>query len=118
MKKVSFITSSSFVRDGVYTHKARWGAAASLYEKATQALLFFLPRNNAKATLFLEKNPVLITNDNATLDLLTGWSGAPESFVAAKEALVKTCVAPGVHRLFVHTGGGLEIHNPEAPAGP
>jgi hypothetical protein len=116
LKKVSFITSSSFVHDGVYTHKARWGAAVSPNEKAAQSLLLFLPSENAKATLFLEKNPVLVTADDGTLDLLTGWSGTPEAFPAAKEHLLKTCVAPGVHRLLVRSAAGTEVHELEPTA--
>lgn len=109
MKKVNFLPSSSFVRDGVYSHKVGWGATASPYEKALQSLLIFLPVQNVKTTLFLEKNPVLVSGNNGTLDLLSGWSGPIEMLPSWKENLLKTSVAPGVDRLFVHTTSGIEV---------
>lgn len=108
LKKVNLLLSHAFVHDGVYHHKAGWGAGASPDDKAAQCLLYFLASGNAKTVLFLEKNPALVAGDNGTLDVLTGWSGSAEEFAAAKDAILRACAAPGIKRLIVHSEEGVQ----------
>jgi Acetyltransferase (GNAT) domain len=109
LKRVNFLMSHAFVHNGVYKHKAGWGAESSPDEKAVQSLLYFLPEGNAKTVFFLEKNPIIVAGEDGTLDVVTGWSGNAENFAAAKGEILRTCAAPGIRRLIVRTGSGTEI---------
>jgi Acetyltransferase (GNAT) domain len=109
LKRVNFLMSHAFVHNGVYKHKAGWGAKASPDDKAVQSLLYFLPDGNAKTVFFLEKNPIIVGDEDGTLDVVTGWSGTAEEFAAAKAEILRVCMAPGIRRLIVRSASGTEI---------
>lgn len=109
LSRVNFLMSHAFVHNGVYKHKAGWGARTSPDEKAAQSLLYFLPEGNPRTVLFLEKNPIIVSGEGATLEVVTGWSGDADGFGAAKAEIVRTCVAPGIKSVIVSTMSGTEI---------
>ena len=109
LRSVNFLMSHAFVNNGVYKHKAGWGAKASPDNKAAQCLLYFVPEGNSKANLFLEKNPIIVGSEHGTLDVVTGWNGSAEGFARAKERILRACAAPGINRLFVRSASGAEI---------
>jgi hypothetical protein len=106
LARVNFLMSHAFVHNGVYKHKAGWGAKSSPDEKATQSLLYFLPEGNPKTVSFLEKNPVIVAGEHGCLDVITGWSGNAEDL--PKDEILRACAAPGIHRVVVRTIWGAE----------
>lgn len=104
---VNFLMSHAFVHNGVYKHKAGWGAKTSPDDKATQCLLYFFSAGNSKTISFLEKNPIIVAGENGSLDVITGWSGDAASF--PKQEILRTCAAPGIRRVLVRTAAGTEI---------
>lgn len=107
LARVNFLMSHAFVYNGVYKHKAGWGATTSPDDKATQCLLYFFSAGNAKTISFLEKNPIIVAGENGSLDVVTGWSGAAASF--PKDDILRACAAPGIRRVLVHTSAGAEV---------
>ena len=108
-KRVSFMYSPAFLKDGIFSHKAGWGAVASRYEKATSSLLYFLPSDNPKAIFFLSRNPVIVAGDDGTLDAVTGYGGSPEDLAAATDEMLRSQPLAGVRRLIVHSASGVQI---------
>lgn len=108
-KRVSFMYSPAFLNDGIFRHKAGWGAVASPYEKASLSLFYFLPQNNPKTTVFLSKNPVVVAGEDATLDAVTGWCGSPGDLESTKSEMLRTYPLAGIRRLFVHSVNGRYV---------
>lgn len=117
LKKVNFLMSHAFVNDGVYKHKAGWGAGVATDEKASHCLLYFLPPGNLEAIAFLENNPVLVSNDEGSLDVLTGWTGSPDDLRTMREGKMKAWGAPGLKRLLIRTSRGTEVVEFPSPSG-
>ena len=107
LTRVNFLMSHAFVRNGVYKHKAGWGAISSPDEKAAQSLLYFLPEGNPKTVFFLEKNPIIVSGEDGLLEVVTGWSRDVESL--PRDEIIHTCRAPGIKRVIVRTNQGTEI---------
>jgi hypothetical protein len=107
--QVSFMYSPAFLNDGIFSHKAGWGAVASPYEKATLSLLYFFPANNAKTVLFLSRNPVIIAGEDGTLDAVTDYCGAPEDLAAAISEMLRSYPLAGIRRLIVHSAGDRQL---------
>jgi hypothetical protein len=108
-KRVSFMYTPAFLNDGIFSHKAAWGAVASPYEKSTMSLLYFLPPDNPKTVFFLSKNPVIVTAEDGTLDAVTGWTGSREELESAKSEMQRSYPLAGIHRLIVHTADSRQI---------
>jgi Acetyltransferase (GNAT) domain len=107
LARVNFLMSHAFAHNGVYKHKAGWGAKTSPDEKAAYSLLYFIPEGNAKAISFLEKNPIIVAGENGSLNVVTGWTGAADT--VPKAEILRTCAAPGIHRVLVRTATGTKV---------
>jgi hypothetical protein len=107
--RLSFMYTPAFLNDGIFSHKAAWGAVASPYEKSTMSLLYFLPPDNPKTVLFLSKNPVIVAGDDGTLDAVTGYLGRPEDLEAAKAEMRRSYPLAGIRRLIVHAAGSRQV---------
>jgi hypothetical protein len=108
-KRVSFMYSPAFLKDGIFSHKAGWGAVATPYEKATLSLLYFVPSDNPKAVFFLNSNPIIVAGDDGTLEAVAGYCGTTGELEAAKAEMLRSYPLAGIRRLIVHTAGDRQI---------
>ena len=108
-RKVSFGYSPAFLNDGIFQHKAGWGAQASPYEKAKGSLLYFFPSDNPITLAFLAKNPVVVSAEDGTLQAVTGWTGSPEELTTAKTEIVRSYPTLGIRRFIIHSEAGHHV---------
>ena len=78
LKSVDFMSSRPFFKDGVYGHKAEWGAAVQAEGNPSASIHFIVPELTKKAALFFENNPVIVQAPRGLAGLIgwNGWSGA------------------------------------------
>jgi GNAT acetyltransferase-like protein len=109
LAKVNFIMSHAFINDGVYRHKAGWGAGVSPDDKSPDSLLYFVPQGNLAGIAFFQNNPALVLNDQGSLDVLTGWTGNGEELPAIRQRILHAWAVPGLRSLQILTREGKEI---------
>jgi hypothetical protein len=105
-RAVDAMKSAPYLNDGVFRHKAEWGACTLPDDEATRWVFFFGRGPNEKLAQFFDTNPIVATNAAG----LRGVVGHTQSNVAA------TTVADDIQRRF-HMKGlhDLRIYGPDGP---
>lgn len=118
-QSVDTMKSAPFLNDGVFCHKADWGARAMPDHEARQSVLYFVPEPDARTVRFFEINPAVVCEGKG----LSGVAGNPlETAGAASDqsTLAKRFQVAGLDHftsLTLGAGGQVELHHPIALTG-
>jgi hypothetical protein len=81
---VDTMKSAPFMNDGVYRHKAEWGACALLDHEAKSTVYFFVQSSADKLARFFDANPVVVDSGSELRGILGDLRpGMPEAAEAA-----------------------------------
>jgi glycosyltransferase involved in cell wall biosynthesis len=100
LKKLDLMFSCSFLKDGVYLHKRRWGAAVFPDDEPKSQVYFFNLGSPQKVALFYEHNPI-IARTKTGLSGVLGMKDNCELSPELAEKLRKEFFAPGLEGMFV-----------------
>jgi hypothetical protein len=78
-RSLDTMKSAPFLNDGVFCHKADWGARALPDNEARQSVLYFVPEPDARTARFFEINPAVVCEGNG----LSGVAGDPSGSLVA-----------------------------------
>ncbi len=107
LRKIDFMNSRPFFEDGVYYHKARWGASVQP-EDSESWIHFLVPRLSESVVQFFQRNPVIIQTPQGTAGLVgrTGSAGiSPEEETDLKNKYY----APGLSHLLLMKSAPFEF---------
>lgn len=102
LKRIDFMNSRPFFKDGVYIHKLRWGACLHPADESESWVHFLIPRLSPKIALFFQDNPVIIHTPQG-FGALVGRSGTEEISPEEERGLKKQYRAPGLSHLLLLT---------------
>ena len=105
LKSVDFMNSRPFFKDGVYGHKAEWGAAVQAEGNPSASIHFIVPELTKKAALFFANNPVIVQAPRGLAGLI-GWNGGAELSPDEINELRKRYYAPGLESMLLMRSGG------------
>jgi hypothetical protein len=100
------LKSSPFLNDGVFKHKADWGARAIQDDEATRLVFLFPSTSQEKLVRFFEINPMIVDH-GASLSALIGDSTAGPG--AAAPSISRSFQTLGLESVELYTGGGRQL---------
>jgi hypothetical protein len=102
LKAVDLMWSVSFLNDGVFGHKRRWGATVYPLNNIDSWIHYYNVKPSAKMAKFFEINP-LIYYGKKGLEALVGMTGDPEISTDAINKYIRKYKNDGIHRYTVIT---------------
>ena len=113
-KSVDTMKSAPFLNDGVFCHKADWGAQALRDDEAQQTVFYFVPEPDVRTVRFFEINPAVVCED----DGLRGVAGDPSTqadvVTASPQPLAKRFQVSGLNHftsIGLGSGGQVTMHH-------
>jgi len=100
IKKFDLMKSRSFLNDGVYQHKLKWGAVTVPDDEPESWVYFFNRGSPEKAALFFRQNPVVVHTRNG-LKVVSGLEDGTELSPEVTSELTERFYAPGLEGLVV-----------------
>jgi len=102
---VDTMKSAPYLNDGVFRHKAEWGACTLPDDEATRWVFFFARGPNEKLASFFDTNPIVVTAGSSAL---RGVVGAPQSNnpAAAAEDIQRRYHMKGLRELRIYGADG------------
>jgi hypothetical protein len=113
-RSLDTMKSAPFLNDGVFCHKADWGARAQQDDETRQSVLYFVPEPDARTVRFFEINPAVVCEGKG----LSGVAGDPSMSVDAGQdtpQLAKRFQVAGLEHftsLTLGASGLVALHQP------
>jgi hypothetical protein len=110
-KNVDTMKSAPFFNDGVFRHKAEWGACTLPDDEATRWVYFFARGESEKLAHFFDINPIVaVTAEGTGSGALRGIIGSPASsgvgIVTAAEEIQRRYHMKGLRELRIYGAEG------------
>ncbi|MEX8492485.1 GNAT family N-acetyltransferase [Sphaerotilus sp.] len=112
-RSVDTMKSAPFLNDGVFCHKADWGARAMPDREARQSVLYFVPEPDARTVRFFEINPAVVCEGNG-LAGIAGGLASPDGADMGSQAIAKRFQVSGLDHftsLTLSGGGQVSRHH-------
>jgi hypothetical protein len=112
-KSLDTMKSAPFLNDGVFCHKADWGARALPDDEAQQSVLYFVPQPDARTVRFFEINPAVVC-EGSGLAGVAGDPTQPTDTTQERPVLAKRFQVTGLDHFTSLTMGGngqVDMHH-------